>query len=78
MFRFSNATGARVKTNIFGTVNVADAAVAAGAEAMVMISTDKAIEPVSMLGLTKRFAEMYCQALDRDLLHKANGKTRCG
>ncbi len=56
-----------VKTNIFGTVNVADAALAAGATAMVMISTDKAIEPVSMLGLTKRFAEMYCQALDHDL-----------
>lgn len=56
-----------VKTNIFGSINVADAAHAAGAEAMVMISTDKAIEPVSMLGLTKRFAEMYCQALDRDL-----------
>lgn len=67
--------GEGVKTNIFGTVNVADAAVSAGAEAMVMISTDKAIEPVSMLGLTKRFAEMYCQALDRDLTHKANGKT---
>ncbi|HVV41635.1 MAG TPA: nucleoside-diphosphate sugar epimerase/dehydratase [Nitrobacter sp.] len=56
-----------IKTNIFGSVNVADAAVASGAEAMVMISTDKAIEPVSMLGLTKRFAEMYCQALDRGL-----------
>src|SRR5450631_4041129 len=42
-----------VKTNIFGSVNVADAALGAGAEAMVMISTDKAIEPVSMLGLTK-------------------------
>jgi len=56
-----------VKTNIFGTVNVADAALASGAGAMVMISTDKAIEPVSMLGLTKRFAEMYCQALDQDL-----------
>lgn len=56
--------GEGVKTNIFGSVNVADAALAAGAEAMVMISTDKAIEPVSMLGLTKRFAEMYCQALD--------------
>jgi O-antigen biosynthesis protein WbqV len=56
-----------VKTNIFGSINVADGALAAGAEAMVMISTDKAIEPVSMLGLTKRFAEMYCQALDHDL-----------
>jgi O-antigen biosynthesis protein WbqV len=62
-----------VKTNIFGSVNVADAALAAGAEAMVMISTDKAIEPVSMLGLTKRFAEMYCQALDHDLALQASG-----
>jgi FlaA1/EpsC-like NDP-sugar epimerase len=62
-----------VKTNIFGSVNVADAAQAAGAEAMVMISTDKAIEPVSMLGLTKRFAEMYCQALDRDLAAQRDG-----
>ncbi len=53
-----------IKTNIFGSVNVADATVAAGAAAMVMISTDKAIEPVSVLGATKRFAEMYCQALD--------------
>ncbi|MDA9463816.1 SDR family NAD(P)-dependent oxidoreductase [Bradyrhizobium sp. CCBAU 53415] len=62
-----------VKTNIFGSINVADAALAAGAEAMVMISTDKAIEPVSMLGLTKRFAEMYCQALDRDLAAASSG-----
>jgi FlaA1/EpsC-like NDP-sugar epimerase len=53
-----------IKTNIFGSVNVADATVASGAAAMVMISTDKAIEPVSVLGATKRFAEMYCQALD--------------
>jgi O-antigen biosynthesis protein WbqV len=67
--------GEGIKTNIFGSINVADAAVASGAEAMVMISTDKAIEPVSMLGLTKRFAEMYCQALDRDLAKAANGKT---
>jgi FlaA1/EpsC-like NDP-sugar epimerase len=57
-----------VKTNVFGSVNVADAAVAAGAAAMVMISTDKAIEPVSILGATKRFAEMYCQALDADFV----------
>ena len=65
-----------VKTNIFGSVNVADAALAAGAGAMVMISTDKAIEPVSMLGLTKRFAEMYCQALDHDLAAELDGKSR--
>ncbi len=65
-----------VKTNIFGSVNVADAALASGAKAMVMISTDKAIEPVSMLGLTKRFAEMYCQALDRELVSRLSDKTR--
>ena len=60
-----------VKTNVFGSVNVADAAAASGAAAMVMISTDKAIEPVSVLGATKRFAEMYCQALDADLTRRA-------
>jgi FlaA1/EpsC-like NDP-sugar epimerase len=63
--------GEGVKTNVFGTVNVADAAAAAGAAAMVMISTDKAIEPVSVLGASKRFAEMYCQALDADLARHA-------
>jgi O-antigen biosynthesis protein WbqV len=65
-----------VKTNIFGSINVADAALAAGADAMVMVSTDKAIEPLSMLGLTKRFAEMYCQALDRELASEPPGKLR--
>src|SRR5262249_40505222 len=53
-----------IKTNVFGSVNVADAARNADADAMVMISTDKAIDPVSVLGATKRLAEMYCQALD--------------
>ena len=65
-----------VKTNVFGSVNVADAAAAAGAAAMVMISTDKAIEPVSVLGATKRFAEMYCQALDADFARRAGGGHR--
>jgi O-antigen biosynthesis protein WbqV len=65
--------GEGVKTNVFGSVNVADAAVAAGASAMVMISTDKAIEPVSVLGATKRFAEMYCQALDAHFATRAGG-----
>jgi O-antigen biosynthesis protein WbqV len=62
--------GEGVKTNVFGSVNVADAAAASGAAGMVMISTDKAIEPVSVLGATKRFAEMYCQALDADLARR--------
>jgi O-antigen biosynthesis protein WbqV len=60
-----------VKTNVLGSINVADASAAAGAAAMVMISTDKAIEPVSMLGATKRLAEMYCEALDADLVRRA-------
>jgi FlaA1/EpsC-like NDP-sugar epimerase len=64
--------GEGVKTNVFGSVNVADAAAAAGATAMVVISTDKAIEPVSVLGASKRFAEMYCQALDNDFARKAD------
>jgi O-antigen biosynthesis protein WbqV len=65
-----------VKTNVFGSVNVADAAAAAGAAAMVMISTDKAIEPVSVLGAAKRFAEMYCQALDADAARRGEGERR--
>jgi O-antigen biosynthesis protein WbqV len=65
-----------IKTNVFGSINVADAAAAAGAAAMVMISTDKAIEPVSVLGATKRFAEMYCEALDKELGRRGPSATR--
>ena len=65
--------GEGIKTNVLGSVNVTDAAVAAGAEAMVMVSTDKAIEPVSVLGATKRLAEMYVQALDADFARRAVG-----
>src|SRR5215472_3274584 len=63
-----------IKTNVFGSINVADAASAAGATAMVMISTDKAIEPVSVLGATKRLAEMYCQALDDKFAARARDR----
>jgi O-antigen biosynthesis protein WbqV len=68
--------GEGVKTNVFGSVNVADAAAAVGATAMVMISTDKAIEPVSVLGASKRFAEMYCQALDSDFARRGDAQAK--
>ena len=56
------AEGAR--TNIGGTANVAECCVHAGVDAMVLISTDKAVNPTSIMGATKRVAESYCQALD--------------
>ena len=53
-----------VLTNVIGTRNVADACVESGVPTMVLISTDKAINPASMMGATKRLAEAYCQSLD--------------
>ncbi len=51
-------------TNVVGTRNTADACRKAGVAAMVLISTDKAINPSSVMGATKRLAECYCQALE--------------
>ncbi len=51
-------------TNILGTREVADAARDAGTAEMVLISTDKAVNPSSLMGASKRAAEMYCQSLD--------------
>jgi O-antigen biosynthesis protein WbqV len=53
-----------VLTNIVGTFNVADACVSMGISTMVMISTDKAVNPTNIMGASKRIAERYCQALD--------------
>jgi len=66
-------------TNATGTRIVADIAARHGARAMVLVSTDKAVNPASVMGASKRVAEMYCQALDvqaRDMTDGATGM-RC-
>jgi O-antigen biosynthesis protein WbqV len=64
-----------LRTNCLGTQAVADAASAAGAQAMVLISTDKAVNPSSVMGASKRLAEMYAQALD--VAARRAGGMRC-
>ncbi len=54
-----------VKTNVIGTVNVAEACLKFGVATMVTISTDKAVNPSNVMGATKRLAEAYCQGLDQ-------------
>jgi FlaA1/EpsC-like NDP-sugar epimerase len=53
-----------VVTNVLGTRNVAESCRAHGVSAMVMISTDKAVNPANVMGATKRLAESVCQSLD--------------
>ncbi|MCO6390178.1 polysaccharide biosynthesis protein [Aliihoeflea aestuarii] len=53
-----------IKTNILGTCNVVDAALAVDVAAFIMISTDKAVNPTNVMGATKRAAEAYCQTMD--------------
>jgi FlaA1/EpsC-like NDP-sugar epimerase len=55
-----------VMTNVIGSRNVAEAARAHGVRLVVQISTDKAVNPTSVMGATKRLAEAVCQALDLD------------
>jgi UDP-N-acetylglucosamine 4,6-dehydratase len=59
--------GEAIWNNIFGTLNVARAAIAANVETFVLISTDKAVRPTNTMGATKRFAELILQALSLDV-----------
>lgn len=54
-----------IKNNVFGTKNVADMADAYGVKRFVMVSTDKAVNPTSVMGATKRVAELYIQRLSK-------------
>ncbi len=57
--------GEAVKNNVLGTLIVAEMAGEFGAETFIMISTDKAVNPTSIMGTTKRVAELVIQMLDR-------------
>lgn len=66
-----------VLVNVFGSRNVADMCIKHGAEMMVMISTDKAVNPTNIMGCTKRLAEIYVQSLGTALANgKVEGKTK--
>lgn len=65
-----------IMANLSGTRNVADMAVRYGAERMVMISTDKAVNPTNVMGACKRACEMYIQSLGKAISEgRIEGKT---
>jgi len=55
-----------VRNNVFGTLNCAQAASAAGAQSFILISTDKAVRPTNVMGASKRLAELILQALAKE------------
>lgn len=66
-----------VLVNAVGSRNVADKCIEYGAEKMVMISTDKAVNPTNIMGCTKRLAEIYVQSLGLAMEQgKVEGKTK--
>lgn len=66
-----------VLVNVAGTRNVADKCIAYGVEKMVMVSTDKAVNPTNIMGCTKRLAEIYVQSIGLAVAAgKTEGRTR--
>lgn len=70
--------GAAIKTNVEGTKNLADLAVQYKVDKFVMISTDKAVNPTSVMGASKRIAEIYVQSLNFEQPHTKFITTRFG
>ena len=70
----SNAKEA-VKVNVFGTYTLVRACLAQGVERFIMISTDKAVRPTSVMGATKRIAEYICRAYNDNAEGRAQGET---
>ncbi|EGR0569843.1 polysaccharide biosynthesis protein [Vibrio cholerae] len=66
-----------VRNNVFGTYYAAQAAIEAGVESFVLISTDKAVRPTNVMGTTKRMAELGLQALAEQENLKAKGTRFC-
>lgn len=66
-----------VLVNVVGSRNVADKCIEYDVEKMVMVSTDKAVNPTNIMGCTKRLAEIYVQALGLDIEHgNHSGRTK--
>ena len=66
-----------VLVNVYGSRNVADMCIKHSAEMMVMISTDKAVNPTNVMGCTKRLAEIYVQSLGTAIAEgRVEGKTK--